>query len=392
LREASSQPLPPSRIADVLGRACHLWRDRTFNGRAATLAKIAANSGHSMALLDESLDALLANFTPGNLTALERTLAARHRLIGFIMPGNLAGAGIHEFVQALIAGCAVMVKPSSFEPFFFAEFHRTLQSIDPVVASRIEVTVWDRSDSESTLALASQCDRVAVFGEDDTVAQLAMLAGPKLIGFGSRLSAAVLAREAIAGVRGRIVAEGLARDVSLFDQRGCLSPHHIMVEAPGQAARQFAGLLAHELEIAARLMPPEQAPPMAEMTGARALRENARWRRIGGAAVELWEGENLSWTVIFDPESTLQASPLRRSVRVGVFENQTDLADRLNPVAGKLEGCAFADPAHRIESVRPLLRELGVSYFCDPGRLQSPPPSWAHGGGIFMRLLEAGNG
>jgi hypothetical protein len=35
---------------------------------------------------------------------------------------------------------------------------------------------------------------------------------------------------------------------------------------------------------------------------------------------------------------------------------------------------------------------MGVSYLCEPGRLQSPPPSWAHGGGRFLRLMETGHG
>jgi hypothetical protein len=392
LREAASERLSPQSIAAALSHACGQWRDHSFSARAATLAAAVSSGAHSLATLDASLDALLAGFTPEALTDLAPRLSTRERLIGFIMPGNVMGAGLHEVVQALSAGAAVMLKASSFEPLFFAEFQRTLQSIDPAVASRMSVAVWDRSDYESTRAMAAACDRIVAFGEDETIAALAAIAGPKVIGFGSRISAAILAGEAIAGARGRQIASALARDISFFDQRGCLSLHHIMVEGPDASARDFAQALAVELDAAAVAMPPGHNPPMDEIAAARSLRENTRWRRIGGAPVELWEGKDLGWTVIFDPDADFQPSPLRRSVGVSVFETADELAQRLNSAPAMLEGCAMADPAKRLEVVRPLLRRAGVSYFCEPGRLQSPPPSWPHGDGRFLRLMESADG
>jgi hypothetical protein len=391
LREAAGRPPAPTRIAEVLSEACRRWRDPAFSGRAAALGAIAAVA-QSLPLLDASIDALLAGFTAEGIAALAGRVGTRPNLIGFVMPGNVAGAGLHELVQALLAGCSAIVKPSSSEPFFFPQFHRTLHSIDEEVAARMEVMVWDRSDGESTHAMALVCDRIAAFGDDETIAALSAIAPAKLIGFGSRLSGAVVAREALAADVAKTTAAALARDVSLYDQRGCLSLHHVMVEAPDAQARDFAALLASELDAAAAAMPPDPAPPMTELAGARSLRENARWRRLGGAPVELWEGEGLSWTVIFDPQSPFQPSPLRRTVRVSAFDDVSELAGRLRPVAGMLEACALADPGHRLDEIHPVLRDAGVSYLCAPGWLQSPPPSWAHGGGRFLRLMEQGDG
>jgi hypothetical protein len=358
-------------------------------GRAATLDATAAATGQTQALLGASLDALLESFTLDAMLDLARRLAADYRLIGFVMPGNVIGAGLHELVGALIGGAAVIVKASSLEPLFFAGFHRTLHSIDPSVAARIQVALWDRFDRESTAALADACDRVVAFGDDDTIAAITAIAGPKLVDFGRRLSGAMLSREAIAGSRARSIAADLARDISLFDQRGCLSLHHILIESPEVAdAHHFAQLLATEIAALARSMPPAATPPIAEMSAARAVRENARWRRIGGAPVALWEGDDLTWTVILDPQASFQPSPLCRTVWVSAMANQDELRARLSPAAGLLEGFAIADPANRL-ACGAILRELGVSYFCAPGRLQSPPLTWAHGGGRFLRLMDA---
>jgi hypothetical protein len=388
LRAQTRERLAPQRIAGALARTCERWRDAGFARRVATLAATAAATGQTKALFGASLDALLASFTLDAMLDLARRLAAHDRLIGFVMPGNVMGAGLHELAAALIGGAAAIVKPSSLEPLFFAEFHRTLHSIDAPVAARIQVALWDRFDRESTTALAQACDRIVAFGDDETIAAIAAIAGPKLVGFGRRLSGALLSRDAIAGPRAQSVAAALARDVSLFDQRGCLSLHHILIEAPEMTeARNFAELLAGEMAAMAQSMLPAKTPPIAEMSAARAARENARWRRIGGASVALWEGEDLSWTVIFDPDAGFQPSPLCRTVWVSAIASQDELRGRLSAAAGVLEGFVIADPANRLEASRATLRELGVSYLCTPGRLQSPPPAWAHGGGRFLRLM-----
>jgi len=392
LQNQAGRPLAKERIADALAEGCRRWREPAFVPRISTLAAAAAAEGQSQPLLGASLDALLASFTPETLGGLARRLSARDRLIGLIMPGNVIGAGLHELVQALIGGAAVIVKAASAQPLFFAEFQRTLAAIDTGVAARMEVAVWNRLDRESTAAMVRVCDRVAAFGGDETMAALAVSAGPKLVDFGSRLSGALIAREAACGSDAQSVAAALARDVTLFDQRGCLSLHHVFVEASTRDAQTFAGLLAREMDALTRQMAPPARPAPADTVATRGVRENARWRAIGGAPMALWEGEDLTWTVIFDPEADFQPSPLCRTVRVSALDSADQLRERLAPAAGRLEGFAIADPAARLGPSRKLLGEFGVSYLCAPGMLQSPPPSWAHGGGRFLKLMVSGDG
>ncbi len=393
LRNQAGRPLAKERIGNALAEACRRWREPAFVPRVSTLAAAAADAdGQSASLLGASLDALLAGFTADALAGLARRLSARDRLIGLIMPGNVMGGGLHERAQALIGGAAVIVKAASAQPLFFAEFQRTLAAIDAGVAARMEVAVWNRLDRESTAALVRGCDRVAAFGDDETMAALAASAGPKLVDFGSRLSGALIAREAAGGSDARAVGAALARDVTLFDQRGCLSLHHVLVEASTRDAQTFAGLLAGEMDALAHQMAPPARPALAAAIAARGVREDARWRAIGGAPIALWEGEDLTWTVIFDPEAYFQPSPLCRTVRVSALDSPDQLRQRLAPVAGRLEGFSLADPAARLGPARRLLGEFGVSYLCAPGMLQSPPPSWAHGGGRFLRLMGSGDG
>ena len=66
--------------------------------------EIAAASGWSVPLLDESVDALLAPFSRDALASFAAEVSPRARVGGFIMPANVPGAGMHELVTALISG------------------------------------------------------------------------------------------------------------------------------------------------------------------------------------------------------------------------------------------------------------------------------------------------
>lgn len=387
LRRAAAAPLASGRIAAAMAAACARWRDPACPQRRRAIDSIAGSLGHSRALLDESLNALLAPFSTEALGALVSARLRAPALVGLVMPGNVVGAGLHELVQALVAGAAVMVKASSAEPVFFRDFARTVADLDAAVGERISVFDWSRHDHEQTRALVSLCDLLAVLGDDETVGTFE---GAGAVGFGSRVSGALVAREAAAEARWVPLAQALARDVTLFEQRGCLSPHHVFVEESSRAARDFAGALAQALEAAARRMPPPQTLDVNAAAALRRERERARWRRLGGAAVELWEGAGLSWAVIFDPQAGFRISPQYRTVFVSAVEGPEDLEGRLKPVAGKLEAFAIADPADRLGAVGSSLREQAVSYLCPPGEMQSPPPHWRHGNGIFLeRLREA---
>ena len=122
LRMIASLPMPAPRVAVALGTAGERWRDRNYLQRRETVGAVAAAWGWSEALIDESIDALIA---PLNRLALEQFVGSaprRNDVIGLIMAGNIPGAGIHEFAIGLIAGCALIVKTATSEPFFFARF------------------------------------------------------------------------------------------------------------------------------------------------------------------------------------------------------------------------------------------------------------------------------
>jgi hypothetical protein len=401
LRAALDENCPPiENVAAAIAETCReLGSIERGRGRA-TVAAIAARWGWSVSSLP--LDLICAPWTGfDEVRAFARTLQPRRELIGFIIPANLPGAGLHELAAAVLAGCAAMVKTAAAEPIFFDEFALTLAAIDAALGARIAVFNWSRDRADLTAAMSAHCDRIVAFGDDGTIAHLAPADAygsdqtsrrlANFAGFGARVSGIVVTGAAIHDTETNALAETIAREASVFEQRGCLSPHHLFV---GDAARNFAQWIAAALDRLAggSLLPP---PTLAleDAAAIRRARETARWRALAGQPVQLWEGVIPGWTVVYDRDAVFTASPGFRTIYISPFSDPADLARRLAPVAGRIEAVGFKaatiDSAAYVAALRDVIARAGASWVCDPGRMQSPPVDWPHGGGEFIRLLRS---
>ncbi|HEV2170184.1 MAG TPA: acyl-CoA reductase [Candidatus Binatus sp.] len=378
-------------MADILARAFELWRRGDYARRRVAIGEIARATGYSRATMENSVDALLKPFTSEALTSMAARIASksrseRPRTVGFIAAGNVAGAGIHEIALALIAGAGLVIKTASSEPVFFAEFARTIAEIDPHAGAHIEVRAWDRSHTELTSTLIAKCELVVAYGDDNTMRSLRR---SNVIEFGSRVSAAVIVLGAISPSAVNRVAESLARDVALFEQLGCLSPHQVfVVSLDSNAGRDFAVAMAAALERIGESMPPARIP-LRDAAEIRGVRERVRWRAIAGEPVELFEGRGLEWTVVYDRRVDMnepfKISPGFRTVHVTAMRNIAELRECLASVSGRLEAMAIAgDEAGQIRSAIAAMR---IPYVCAPGEMQSPPLDWRHGGGAFIDAM-----
>ncbi len=365
------------------------------------IARIAEQCGWSASVVRLSLQALCRPFAVNDdLRRFANRIQPSSELVGFIMSGNIPGAGMHELVATLLAGRAAIIKTSAREPVFFHDFTRVIATIMPELAARMAVFTWGREAVSLTTAMRDVCDRIVVLGDDETIAQAALTGAERgsdpqtdasFVGFGTRVSGIVLTAGSLKNRRCEKMLHPVALDVIAFEQRGCLSPHHIFVGGPDRIAEEFAAALARSLDAYTALPPPARLA-LEDAAAIRRVRERARWRAIGGQTVRLWEGPLPGWTVIYDRDADFTASPGFRTVFVSPFGNATNLERRLAPVAGKVEAMGLAteptiDGDEYVASLRTVVENTGASYVCEPGVMQSPPIDWPHGGGAFLRSM-----
>ena len=191
---------------------------------------------------------------------------------------------------------------------------------------------------------------------------------------------AALGEEALRGDSLARAAEGIALDVALWDQQGCLSALAVYAvgadrEAPDRLADALAGALA---ALERRL--PRGAQETADAAAFRHECDGAELRAAADPAIRLLGGPAQRWAVVREVDAAPRRAPLNRFLRVHPVENPEALTSALRPLAAHLAGVALAGFGAARDGVARGLADLGASRLCRPGELQSPPLAWHHEG------------
>lgn len=314
---------------------------------------------------------ILDGFQPyGDLRA--RALAPRTIL--HIVSGNTPEAGRQSLVRGLLLGARNLLKlPSAGLP--------ALEAFVANLAAPLRALV-ETSNSLPDDWLA-RANAVIVFGSDETVADLRrrVSAGQIFIPHGHKLSFAVVFDDPAGDA-----AELAARDVSLHDQKGCLSPHDVYVAGD---ARAFAGRLAAAMD-AFNAHTPRGPVTTSEAAEIFHLRSAYRFRAASDPTVGLWECQGgTDWTIVYEEEAQFAPSCLNRFVFVKPLPGDLGAALRLvRPFLSAIALHPF-DDAHLA-----VLAGLGAPRLCPLGHAQSPSLYW-HQDGLaslapLVRWIDAG--
>lgn len=362
------------RVVDSLRRLATGWRsgDLAASRRARQLTGMFGYDAVSL-----SLNAILDCLQPAHLNSLIDSERARSRpgfpLIGHVIAGNTPLLGWTSMIRALLVRSASLVKlpsESADVAVWSRLFVDALTEVDGPLAATIALGSWPGEDSDLTGVLCTISDLVVAYGSDDTIHSLAtMRGGLPFVGYGHRVSFGMVLPDANL----KEAAEGLALDTLLYDQGGCLSPQTIFVVGESGRAADFAQALAKALPERQAQLPlsPRDEGIATSINNARAL------ARMDGC--RLWEDEALAWTVVLRRTPEFAPSPTHGVVSVQPLSTWEKLTKALTPVGGALQGCAIASDSPP-DDLLDLLKIVGVSYVCEPGRMQAPPLTWREDG------------
>jgi len=202
-------------------------------------------------------------------------------------------------------------------------------------------------------------DRLWAYGSDETMADVAATLPPgvALHAHGSGFGVAVLEGAHSSSDLSTLL-KALAEDIALFDQRGCLSPRVLLVNAEPTAARSLAS------ELATALADLERRVPRGQLT-AQELSEIVKYRDTAYFALEVFEAG--SGFVTLSDEGSWLMPPTGRNIHVLTTADPIAALARYRPM---LTSCAFAGEPARRQALRNALPGARV---CGFGDMQRPP-------------------
>lgn len=283
-----------------------------------------------------------------------------------VLASNLPALAVQPLLPVLALRRPVLLKSPSAEPLFAPAFLAALVRREPRLAGALAAAAWTGGDAALEAPVLAAAGSILAYGDSPALADLERRAPGKVIGYGPKTSLAVVGE----GIDPVDVAEGLARDIALFDQRGCLSVAAVYVAGDAEA---LAVRLEEALADRARAWPPGPADP-AVQAGVQQIRLEAEMRGLRPARLPLAAG-----TVLVDSDPAFRPSPGLRAVRIHPLPDLERLPGLLALWRGRLQGAALAGEDAR--KLTPSLECLGISRCAAPGELQSPDARW-HNGGI----------
>ena len=287
-----------------------------------------------------------------------------------ILSGNTPAAALQSLLRGLLLGSRNLCKlPSSGLP----EVAQFLAVLPPELRSLVEVS------GQLPAEWLARADAIIVFGNDATIAHFRALAQPwqTFIAHGHKLSFGIVFDDPTFAS-----AAAAARDASVFDQQGCLSPHVIYVRESGTfTARAYAERVAAEMA-AFEKHTPRGPLTLSEANSIRTLREETTFRVANGELLALFASADTAWTVIADSTSGFPSSPLNRVLFIKPLP--ADFADTLAPVRTHLSACGICPSTHEHAEFS---ASLGVTRICPLGKMQQPPLTWHHDGAPVLAPL-----
>ena len=345
---------------------------------------MAAAAGLSPEGLDAGLDVVVGGVRTVACRELLRTPAPAQALFPAlaVLSANVPGLALQCLLPALAARRPLLLKTPSAEPGFAPWLLSRLAAADTRLEGALAAATWRGGDRAVEDELLPRFERVIAYGGDGAMRDLGGRGvADGLIDHGHRISLGLVLASPGATLDLGSLARGLARDVALFDQRGCLSVHAVLVVGTGSEdlVRPLADALRDALATMGTELPPGRAEP-GRLAAVRAAREEAI---MAGYQVLDLPGQTVRHgSILVHPADEIDPvrleSPGLRCVRIASLSSSAQLWNVLDAWRGRLQGIALSGKDPTVDDG---LCRLGVTRIAPPGRLQEvDAATWRNGG------------
>lgn len=406
-REQYLLPRSTQSLIRAISRLAEEWLAPGNLFRRLALEQGPAQTGFSRPTLEAGLDDFFRQITApslqslveqdlGHLQRLE-TLAATDaeqrqdraahargpQLLVHVSGGLLPNPTLTSMILGLLTRSAQFVKCASGTSFLPRLFAHSLHETEPKLAACLEIAEWRGGNEPLEAVLFAEADCITATGRDETLAALRQRVPvtKRFVGYGHRVSFGYVTQEALSGFSPQKVVANAARDVTAWDQLGCLSPHVIYVETGGKVTpEQFAEQLAAQLA-ALEASHPRRRLSEEEAAAIATRRSFYEVRAANSRDTRLWTSpDSTAWTVVFEEDPRFQLSCLNRFIYVKHVADLRQALEAADAVYGKVSTVGLAAPEDRALTLAQELARWGVARVCPLGRMQQPPFAWRHDG------------
>lgn len=401
----------PEDLRSVFGRLEQAWSDPRHPIRTRATQVLLESTGLGEALLRESLEALPRLLDPVALASrMERDLAPPFeeaaapgappwrllvRPVGQVLhvsAGNTFLGGVESLVNGLITGNVNYFKTAEGDRAFPLVFARSVAESDPerLFAGRLAVLSWRGGDEAIESLFKREMDAIIFYGGDGALASWRSGLGPgtTLISHGPRMGIGVVSRLGRRRQGPRELAQRIALDMSIWEQRACNSLHTLFLQVGEPAEAPFIEALTSSLDRMARVFPTDARSVEEDVEVLRA-RELARAARLTGRPVSVQGAPGGEWTVIRQgADEPLSPSPLGRTVFLRPYVSLEDLVGSLVPHESNLQTAGYCLDPSELREYAMALASVGVTRLCPFGVMTLPPSGSPHEGRYELRDLS----
>jgi hypothetical protein len=386
-----------ARLIDALAATASEWREPDFAPRIEVITKLASQTclhpemlgrglDHTLAALDESgMRALLSEAESAQaLERPQRHLGRMQRLGGppavfYSLAGNVPALSIPVIAACVLARSVAIVRDSERQHGFTRAFVDTLARRDADAAAMIVPVSWASGDAALERAAFALAARIELYGSDATLRALAgrhTNARSKTVERGTRVSVGMVCEDSAL----ESAAAGFAEDIVLYDGLGCLTPHVLFVVGPAARASVFARQLALQLRVFERRWPRRRRALDAEASR-RACVDEMELSALSGSDEIILRGDDDAWVVRVGGAAIVTAGPGLRCVRAVACASDVDVITALRSSTIPIAAVGLAAGPHAAsDQITAALYAGGATLVCPPGRMQSPPLTWAQDG------------
>jgi len=324
----------------------------------------------------------LESFLPFQESKKQYLKANQRGLVCHWLAGNVQILGMFALVQSILTKNVNLLKISSRDEGAFKKLLLCFEGVTFTSKSGNSISGHDLLNTISIVYFSNnQHDlgqmmsknanvRIAWGGREavETVSSYPKRYDTEDIIFGPKLSYSVVANELLDNERSaKKIARKIAVDASIFDQTGCASPHNLYVENGGEITPDmFAEILSKamhkvSIQIIKGVATPEQLASIHSIRG------------VYDFKGKVWGDDDLTWTVLYDPNLTLNQPVYSRVIMVHPVNHINDtllfIDDNIQTIGLGAKGIKALDFASKATS-------LGVNRCPELGKMLNFESPW----------------